>query len=72
MSATFDRLFDCGLITIEDNLTLRVSPRIRALKEQSAASLIVHHHGQRIIAPARFYPDPSCLRWHRDNRFHAA
>lgn len=72
MSATFDRLFDCGLLTIEDDLTLRVSGRVRKLKDQAAAELIAARHGQTIIPPARFYPDPACLRWHRENRFHAA
>lgn len=72
MSATFDRLFDSGLLTIEDDLTLCVSGRVRKLKDQAAADLVSTRHGQRIIPPARFYPDPVCLRWHREHVFHAA
>lgn len=72
MSATFDRLFDCGLVTIEDDLTLRVSGQVRKLKDKAAADLVAARHGQKIIPPARFYPDPACLRWHRENRFQAA
>ena len=72
MSATFDRLFDCGLVTIEDDLTLRVSDRVRRLKDQAAADLVTARHGQKMIAPARFCPDPACLRWHRENRFQTA
>lgn len=72
MSATFDRLFDCGLVTIEDDLTLRVSERVRKLKDEAAADLVSARHGQKIIPPARFCPDPVCLRWHRENRFQAA
>lgn len=72
MSATFDRLFDCGLVTIEDDLTLRVSGRVRKLKDQAATELVAARHGQKIIPPARFYPDPACLRWHRENVFDAA
>lgn len=72
MSATFDRLFDSGLLTIEDDLTLRVSGRVRKLKDQAAAELVSARHGQRIIPPARFYPDPVCLCWHRENKFRAA
>ncbi len=72
LSATFDRLFDCGLVTIEDDLTLRVSGRVRKLKDQAGADLVSARHGQKIILPARFYPDPACLRWHRENRFQAA
>lgn len=72
LSATFDRLFDGGLITIADDLTVCVIERVRGLKDQSVADLIAARHGQAIIAPARFYPDPVCLRWHRENRFQAA
>jgi hypothetical protein len=72
MSATFDRLFDCGLVTIDDDLTLRISGRVRKLKDQAAADLVAARHGQKIIPPARFYPDPACLRWHRENVFDAA
>lgn len=72
MSATFDRLFDCGLITIEEDLTLCVSGRVRKLKDQAVADIVAARHGQKIILPTRFYPDPTCLRWHRENRFQAA
>lgn len=72
MSATFDRLFDCGLITIEDDLTLRVSGRVRKMKDQAAADLVAARHGQKITPPVRFYPDPACLCWHREKRFQAA
>jgi len=71
MSATFDRLFDCGLISIDDNLSLCVSDRVRKLKDQAVAELITARDGQRLITPARFYPDPTCLRWHRENVFNA-
>lgn len=72
MSATFDRLFDCGLLAIEDDLTLCVSGRVRKLRDHAAAELVAARHGQKIIPPARFYPDPDCLRWHREDVFHAA
>jgi hypothetical protein len=39
----------------------------RAVAEHVAA-----RHGQKIIPPARFYPDPVCLRWHREHRFKVA
>jgi hypothetical protein len=72
LSATFDRLFDGGLVTIADDLTLCVSNRLRELSNRAVAELVAARHGQKIIPPARFYPDPACLRWHRENRFQAA
>lgn len=72
MSATFDRLFDCGLVTIEDDLTVSISKRVRGLKDESTNHLIATYHGQKIIPPARFYPDRACLHWHRENVFDPA
>jgi len=69
MSATFDRLFDCGLMAIEDNLALVVSKRVRDLKDLSVAEMVGKKHGQKMFPPARFYPDPACLRWHREHVF---
>jgi hypothetical protein len=72
LSATFDRLFDAGLIAIEDDLTLCVSKRLRALGDRAVAEQVAARHGQMIIPPGRFYPDPECLRWHREHKFEAA
>jgi predicted restriction endonuclease len=72
LSATFDRLFDNGLVTINDDLTLCVSNRLRELTDLAVAEYITTRHGQKLIPPTRFYPDLACLRWHRQNRFQAA
>jgi predicted restriction endonuclease len=72
LSGTFDRLFDCGLVTIEDDLTLCVSKRLRGMTDRAVAELVAARHGQKIIPPSRFYPDPKCLRWHRENVFKIA
>ncbi len=72
LSATFDRLFDGGLVSIEDDLTLCVSKRLRGLTDRAVAEQVAARHGQKIIPPARFYPDPVCLRWHREHVFNEA
>ncbi|MCC6360613.1 MAG: HNH endonuclease [Phycisphaerales bacterium] len=72
MSATFDRLFDFGLMTIEDDLRLCISKRVRSLNDKAVVDLVVARHGQKIIPPTRFYPDLVCLRWHREHRFQTA
>lgn len=69
LSATFDRLFDSGLITIDNDLTLLVSGRVRGLNDQSVSRLVTAYHGQKITHPSRFYPSIDCLSWHRENRF---
>ena len=72
LSATFDRLFDTGLLTIEDDLTVCVSQRILTITDRAVVEQVAARHGQKIIPPARFYPDPECLRWHREHVFKAA
>jgi putative restriction endonuclease len=72
LSATFDRLFDCGLITINDDLTVGVSKVLLLAKDSAIAENVANRNGQSIIPPLRYYPDPTCLRWHREHRFRAA
>lgn len=72
LSATFDRLFDCGLITIRENLTVRVSKLLLASTDRATAETVSVREGQHIIGPVRFMPDPQCLRWHYKNIFQAA
>lgn len=72
MSATFDRLFDAGLVTIEDDLTLCVSPLVRKMRDEAVVEIVAARHGAAITVPTRFRPDPVCLRWHREHRYRAA
>ena len=69
LSATFDRLFDTGLMTIDDDLRLCISKRIRDLADHAVVEQVTMKHGHKIIPPTRFYPDLECLRWHRENIF---
>jgi hypothetical protein len=69
LSATFDRLFDAGLITIDSSLTLSVSKLVRSIEDRAVSDLITSRHGQPISLPARFSPDPKCLQWHREHIF---
>jgi len=72
LSATFDRLFDSGIVTINDDMTLRVSPSLSESRDTAVADMIVKREGQPLIRPVRFNPDPECLRWHREHVFRAA
>jgi putative restriction endonuclease len=71
LSATFDCLFDCGLLTINEDLTVCVSNTLLSTKDRAIAETVVVRHGQAIVPPVRFYPDVECLRWHREHRFRA-
>lgn len=68
LSATFDRAFDRGLITIEISGIVRIS---RKLLERSGETsrYFVPYQGKKIRSPARFYPDRFLLDWHNRKRF---
>ncbi len=69
LSATFDRLFDAGLLTIERDLTIRVSQILRSRTDKATGTLILRYHGRAVRRPCRFTPSEECLDWHRQNVF---
>lgn len=69
LSSTFDRLFDAGLITINDNLEVSVATKLLLTKTPSTQDLICSYNGRRIIRPRRFMPSQERLQWHRVNVF---
>lgn len=69
LTATFDRLFDSGLITVEQNLTLRFSQQILRADCKPVRELIAVFQGQPIRRPQKFLPKEQCLKWHRENVF---
>jgi len=71
LSATFDRLFDRGLLSITEEMTVKISKRLLDSMSGAVQSLIVPFHGREIILPNRFFPSPENLRWHMGNVFQA-
>ena len=68
-SATFDRLFDSGLLTLDDQLRVVIHRSLLHGADNATTSLIANWHGHRINTPTRFAPDRECLRWHREHVF---
>jgi len=69
LTATFDRLFDSGLMTVEQDLTLRFSQEILRADCKPVRELIAVFQGLPIRRPQRFLPKEQCLKWHRENIF---
>lgn len=69
LSATFDRLFDSGLITLCDNYTVLISQTILRWEDKRVADVIGIYDGNPMIRPRRFMPAPEHLKWHRENVF---
>jgi putative restriction endonuclease len=69
----FHRLFDNGLVTVEPDLTIRVSPRIREAWYNGKAYYRLD--GTRLaVVPQRreWRPDPDRLHWHNTHVFQRA
>lgn len=69
LSATFDRLFDRGLITIDSVMKVKVSKELYARKDPVIERQILCFQNQEIRFPTRFLPAEDCLEWHRKNVF---
>jgi putative restriction endonuclease len=69
LSATFDKLFDRGMITISEDLTVIVAKRVRYSTNPIVREEISKRHDQPIIRPVRFLPNPNHLKWHNENVF---
>ena len=65
LSALHEKAFDAGLITINDDLTVRISAAKVVTDDQFYASSIERYDGQQIYLPKKFYPDPDFLAYHK-------
>jgi len=69
LSATFDRLFDRGLLALSASLEVMVSASLRQTEDPRIQNLVCAYHGRPIVRPGRFLPMQESLEWHRRNVF---
>jgi predicted restriction endonuclease len=69
LSALHDKAFDIGLITIEDNMTVRVSRKHPVRNDRFFSHSIELYDGQPIRRPEKFRPDKEFLAYHREHVF---
>ena len=67
LSALHDRAFDTGLLTINDDMTVRVSPAHS--EDEFFSTVVAAYHGRPIRLPERFQPDKEFLAYHRERIF---
>ena len=67
LSALHDKAFDAGLLTINDDMTVRVSPAYS--DDGFFSTSVVAYHGQPIRLPEKFAPDREFLAYHREQVF---
>jgi putative restriction endonuclease len=69
LSATFDKLFDSGLITVTKEYRIAVSERLLKHSDEHTTKLICKYNKKPIFAPQKFMPSLNYLEWHRKNIF---
>ena len=70
LNALHDKAFDCGLITLTNNYTIKASRTIRKeYKNNSAYQFFKKFDGKVIDLPDRFIPNKNFLEYHRNNIF---
>ena len=69
LSALHDKAFDSGLITVDDDMTVRVSNRYTRSPDPYFTESIRHYHGRKISLPEKFAPNRDFLSYHREHIF---
>ena len=69
LSALHDKAFDTGLITVDDDMTVRVSNRYTWRPDSYFTESIQHYHSRDINLPEKFAPDRDFLSYHREHVF---
>jgi predicted restriction endonuclease len=69
LSATFDRLFDAGLVAISADYVVLVADSLRRRGPGPTRDIIASTHGRPIHRPQRFMPSTDHLKWHLENIF---
>jgi putative restriction endonuclease len=70
LSVLHDRAFDRGLITVDENLRVVISGRLRVGKPTEIHRIaLLEIEGRRLRPPTRYAPDPEALAYHRERVF---
>ena len=68
LSMLHDKAFDLGIITINDDMTVRVS-KTDVVRDNYFKSSIEFYDGEQIALPDKFQPHLDFLMYHRENVF---
>lgn len=69
LSALHHKAFDGGLITLSDDLTVRVSEGVVDVDDRFFADAVVRYAGRPIRLPEKFAPGSEFLEFHRERVF---
>jgi putative restriction endonuclease len=67
LNTLHDKAFDCGLITVTEDLKIKISSRFYKEKDlESIKQNFIDYDGKALIAPNKFYPDAEFLKTHNE------
>lgn len=67
LNALHDKAFDQGLITIDKDYKIVVSPKLKKKKiDEMTNTWIVGFEGKKILLPHRFLPEQQFIEYHND------
>ena len=69
LSILHDKAFDLGMITIHDDLTVRVSQKEFSVGDTFFVTALKSYDGKSIALPDKFQPQEDFLAYHRQNIF---
>lgn len=69
LSVLHDKAFDLGMITIKEDMTVRVSKKEFRMSDDFVATTLKSYDGKSIELPDKFRPDENLLDYHRQNIF---
>jgi len=72
LSMLHDKAFDAGMITLNEDLTVRVSRKYFRQGDSFFADALLGYEGQVIAVPEKFRPDEEFLAFHRERVFKRA
>lgn len=68
-SMLHDKAFDVGIITIAEDMTVRVSKRYTHNPDSYFKSSLLCYHKKPIVLPKKFQPNVEYLSYHREHIF---
>jgi predicted restriction endonuclease len=69
LNALHDRAFDRGLITITEELKIRLSPKLKSATGFGLKPMLIDYEGEPIRLPDHFLPSQEFLEYHRRHIF---
>lgn len=69
LSMLHDKAFDLGIITINDDMTIRVSDRQVSISDCFFQTAVKNYENKPIALPEKFAPHQEFLSYHRENIF---